>query len=330
MLAVHHIQPQACPATCKDYAQIMTQTTTIQRRATLIGAISVFLWGLLALFTQLSGNQIPPFQMLAMTFGIAWLLMMLKGCLLGPSPLRVLRQPVRAWLLGVGGLFGFHFCYFQAMALAPAVEVGLLAYLWPLLIVLFSALLPGQKLHPLHLAGALSALLGCWLLLGEGDTGFEAKYWQGYALALACALIWSGYSVASRLVARVPTDAVGWFCGATALLGLICHLLWEAPVWPQTLTQWSAVLGLGLGPVGIAFFTWDHGVKHGDLRLLGVLAYGAPLISTLLLVLSGFAQASLSLLLASLLIVGGALVAGVMPGWLQRRGVVCRLEQGQK
>jgi drug/metabolite transporter (DMT)-like permease len=128
----------------------------------------------------------------------------------------------------------------------------------------------------------------------------------------------------------VPTDAVGWFCGATALLGLICHLLWEAPVWPQTLTQWSAVLGLGLGPVGIAFFTWDHGVKHGDLRLLGVLAYGAPLISTLLLVLSGFAQASLSLLLASLLIVGGALVAGVMPGWLQRRGVVCRLEQGQK
>jgi len=290
-----------------------------QHRATAIGAISVFLWGLLALFTQLSGNQIPPFQMLAMTFSIAWLLMMLKGWLLGPSPLQVLRQPVRAWLLGVGGLFGFHFCYFLAMSLAPAVEVGLLAYLWPLLIVLFSALLPGQRLHPLHVAGALAALVGCWLLLGKGEAGFEVQYWPGYLLALACALIWSGYSVASRLVARVPTDAVGWFCGATALLGLVCHLLWETPVWPANLTQWSAVAGLGLGPVGIAFFTWDHGVKHGDLRLLGVLAYGAPLVSTLLLVLSGFAQASLWLLLASLLIVGGALVAGVLPGWLEPR-----------
>ncbi len=167
-------------------------------------------------------------------------------------------------------------------------------------------------------------------MLGSGESGFDAQYWQGYALALACALIWSGYSVASRLVARVPTDAVGWFCGATAVLGLICHLLWEVTLWPQGFTQWSAVLGLGLGPAGIAFFTWDHGVKHGDLRLLGVLAYGAPLISTLLLVISGFAQASLSLLLASLLIVGGALVAGVLSGWLARRRGVCHPAPGQK
>ncbi|UTW13408.1 aromatic amino acid exporter YddG [Marinobacterium rhizophilum] len=301
-----------------------------QSRATAIGAISVFLWGLLALFTQLGGNRVPPFQMLAMTFAIAWLLMMCKGGLFGPSMLNVLRQPVRAWLLGVGGLFGFHFCYFQAMALAPAVEVGLLAYLWPLLIVLFSALLPGHKLHPLHLAGALAALLGCWLLLGSGDSGFEAQYWQGYVLALGCALIWSGYSVASRLVAGVPTAAVGWFCGATALLGLVCHLLWEVTVWPEGFMQWSAVVGLGLGPVGIAFFTWDYGVKHGDLRLLGVLAYGAPLVSTLLLVISGFAEPSLALLLASLLIVGGALVAGVLPGWLARRERLGAEIQGQK
>ncbi|NVK44546.1 MAG: EamA family transporter [Oceanospirillaceae bacterium] len=291
-------------------------------RATAIGSISILLWGTLALLTQLSGGRIPPFQMLAMTFGIAWLLMLGKGLLFGPEPLRMLRQPPRAWFLGVVGLFGYHACYFAAMSRAPAVEVSLLAYLWPLLIVLFSALLPGHRLHPAHISGALLALLGCWWLIGGGEGGFEARYWPGYALALGCALIWSTYSVASRLVASVPTDAVGWFCGVTALLGLGCSLLWETWTWPVGM-QWLGVVGLGLGPVGIAFFTWDQGTKRGDLRLLGVLAYGAPLISTLLLVVCGFAQPSWGLALSSLLIVGGALLAAIGPR-MRRRPVAGR------
>lgn len=283
-------------------------------KATVIGGISILLWGTLALLTQLTENRIPPFQLLAMTFGIAWLLMLVKGLLLGPSPMQMLRQPPRAWLLGVGGLFGYHACYFAAMALAPAVEVSLLAYLWPLLIVIFSALLPGQKLLAMHIAGALMALTGCWLLLDRGEGGFEWRYWPGYALAIGCALIWSTYSVASRLLARVPTDAVGGFCAATAALGLACHLLWETWVWPRGSMQWLGIVGLGLGPVGIAFFTWDYGIKRGDLPLLGVLAYGAPLISTLLLVLAGYAESSWVLAISSALIVCGALLAAVGPG----------------
>ena len=288
-------------------------------KATAIGSISVLLWGTLALLTQLTENRIPPFQLLTMTFAIAWLLMLAKGLLFGPSPLRVLCQPPQVWLLGVGGLFGYHACYFAAMALAPAVEVSLLAYLWPLLIVIFSALLPGQKLLAIHIAGALLALAGCWLLLDSGEGGFEWRYWQGYALAIGCALIWSIYSVASRLLARVPTDAVGGFCAATAALGLACHLLWESWVWPQGALPWLGIVGLGLGPVGIAFFTWDYGIKRGDLRLLGVLAYGAPLVSTLLLVSAGYAESNWVLAVSSLLIVGGALLAAVGPE-LRRTG----------
>jgi drug/metabolite transporter (DMT)-like permease len=61
--------------------------------------------------------------------------------------------------------------------------------------------------------------------------------------------------------------------------------------------------------VGAAFYLWDRGVKHGDIRLLGVLSYAAPVLSTLLLVIVGFTEASLSLGIATLLIVGGALLA---------------------
>ena len=281
-----------------------------KNQATLIGTISIFLWGTLALLTRLTGGQIPAFQLMAMTFAIAFLLMCLKWGREGNLGLKFLKQPPLAWLIGVGGYFGYHFSYFKAMALAPAVEVSLLAYLWPLLIVFFAALLPGESLKLKHIAGAVLALGGCWFLLGNSDTRFSTEHIIGYSLAIACALIWSGYSVASRVVQHVPTDAVGWFCAVTALLALGCHLIWEQTFWPDSTTQWVGVVGLGLGPVGLAFFTWDYGVKHGNLQLLGVLAYGAPLISVILLVAAGEGEASWSLLVACVLIVAGSLLTG--------------------
>jgi hypothetical protein len=41
--------------------------------------------------------------------------------------------------------------------------------------------------------------------------------------------------------------------------------------------------------VGAAFFLWDFGMKRGDPRLLGTLAYATPVASTLLLAMGGFA-----------------------------------------
>ncbi|MFX9023731.1 hypothetical protein ABTN14_18935, partial [Acinetobacter baumannii] len=91
--------------------------------------------------------------------------------------------------------------------------------------------------------------------------------------------VWSLYSVLSRRIARdVPTDTVGGFCGATALLALLCHLAFETTVWPGSAAEGLAVLALGLGPVGAAFFLWDHGVKQGDIKTLGVAAYATPLL----------------------------------------------------
>ncbi|WP_303290415.1 DMT family transporter [Marinobacter sp. SS5-14b] len=278
--------------------------------ATWIGSISVLLWGTLALLTKLSGGEIPEFQLMAMTFGIAFLLMCGRWVFSGHSGAHYLRQSPLAWCIGIVGLFGYHFAYFKAMTLAPAVEVSLLAYLWPLLIVLLSAFLPGEKLRAQYIVGALVALAGCWLLISRNADGFAWENLPGYLVALSCTLIWSSYSVLSRLVRSVPTDAVGWFCGVTAILALICHLLWEETVWPEGVLQWIGVVGLGLGPVGVAFFTWDHGVKHGNIQLLGTLAYSAPLISVILLILAGFGEATVAVLSASILIVIGSLIAG--------------------
>jgi drug/metabolite transporter (DMT)-like permease len=279
------------------------------RRATVIGASSVLLWSTLAILVLFTENHIPPFQLLSMTFFIAFALMWVKWRIEGHSGLHHFKQPVLAWLLGVGGLFGYHLALFIAFAHAPAVEANLINYLWPLLIVLFAAFLPGEHFRWQHVVGALLALAGCWMLLGGKATGFDSQYILGYGAAVVAALTWSSYSVLSRLVKSVPTDAVGWFCAVTAVLAGIFHLMLEQTQWPANSLQWIGVIGLGLGPVGLAFFTWDHGIKHGNIQLLGVLAFGAPLLSTIILVAMNKAPFSITLLLACVAITLGAFIA---------------------
>ncbi|WP_127088830.1 DMT family transporter [Aquabacter cavernae] len=275
--------------------------------ATRIGLLAIALWSTLALFTAATG-QVPPFLLTALTFGIGGLVGLLAA-LRGPG-LGVLRQPLSAWLHGVGGLFGYHFLYFTALKLAPPAEAGLVNYLWPLLIVLLSAALPGHRLRTAHVAGALLGLCGVVLLLvGKGLSGFSAQAAPGYAAAFAAAFIWAAYSVASRRFGQVPTEAVAGFCLGTAALSFLCHLASEPAIWPAGLVEWGAVIALGLGPVGAAFYAWDVGMKRGDVRFLGVASYAAPVLSTLLLVAFGFATASWALALACLLIVGGAGIA---------------------
>lgn len=277
-------------------------------RATAIGSVAVILWSLLALITT-GARGIPPFQLTALSFAIASAVGLVYLVVRGRGALAKLRQRPAAWLLGVGGLFGFHFFYFVALARAPAVDASLITYLWPLLIVLFSALLPGEKVRWFHLAGAALGLLGAALLVTKGGSlQLESQYAVGYLAALGAAVTWSAYSVLNRRFGDVPTEAVAGFCAATGALAFLCHGLLETWAVPSG-GQWLAIALLGLGPVGAAFFVWDHGTKHGDIQILGTLAYSAPLLSTLFLVLAGEAEPGWTLAWACLLIAGGALLA---------------------
>src|SRR6185369_7844991 len=209
-------------------------------RATLIGFSAIAMWALLALLTDASGH-VPPFLLSAITFAIGTSVGLVAR-LVSPPAERV-RIPGQVWLIGIAGLFGYHFFYFTALRNAPAVEASLIAYLWPLLIVLGSALMPGERLAWNHVVGALLGLAGTFLIVTKGGgLAFVARYAFGYAMAGVCALLWSSYSLLSRRFPSVPTSIVTWFCAATSALSLVCHFLLEQTVLPADASQWLAVL----------------------------------------------------------------------------------------
>ena len=267
-----------------------------------LSLVSILIWSSLAVLGSRLGH-LPPF----LSVGVA----LVVGGLVGLVRVKDWRVPPGTLAIGVGGIFGYHALLFAAFRFAPAVEVNLLQYLWPLLIVVLSPLyLPGCRLRLHHVAGSLLGLAGAALVLGGGKLTLQTANLPGYLLALGAALTWSSYSLLTKRVRPFPTGAVGGFCLASGLLSLGLFALETAatgaPAPALTGKDWTLLVLLGLGPMGSAFYTWDAALKRGDARVIGALAYLTPLLSTLNLVLWGGRHLSAASAGAMALIVLGA------------------------
>lgn len=203
-----------------------------QRTATLTGLAAILLWASLAVLTTATGN-LPPFQVLAVSFGIAALLGLARAALRGAAGWRELRQPGAALALSTLALFGYHALYFIALKRAPAVEANLLNYLWPLLIVVFAGLVGGVTVRAGQWAGTLLGLVAAALLVTRGHgLQVDRAHVPGYLAALGAAVIWAAYSVFNRRFADVPTAAITVACAGVSVLGAAVHLLFERTVAP--------------------------------------------------------------------------------------------------
>jgi drug/metabolite transporter (DMT)-like permease len=264
---------------------------------------AIGLWGTLApLGVRLA--HIPPFLLT----GLGLLVGSLISLPLAQFRLAHWRVPLATLLVGIYGLFGFHFLLFMALRQAPAVEANLINYLWPLgMVVLAPLFLPGVRLQTRHVVAALIGFCGAAIaILGRGAAVSGAGGFQpGYLIALASALVWASYSLLTRRLPRFATAAVGGFAAASGLLSLLCHLLLEPSVRLST-SDLLLIALLGLGPLGGAFFLWDAAIKIGDTRRIGLLAFATPILSTVLLLLSTGQALQWNVALAAALVVGAA------------------------
>ncbi len=282
-------------------------------KANLYALAAIALWASLAAL-GVSLTHVPPLLLTGIALiigsGLAW-----PSVARNPSAWRV--KP-RVLALGVFTLFGFHFLLFLGLRLAPAVEVNLVNYLWPLFIVVLAPLyLAGVKLRAVHAVAAVVGFAGAAIaILGGRGVGAAAgpAFAQpvlGYALALGSALIWANYSLQTKRLEVAgqgfPTAAIGLFGLVSGVLSLLCHWLLEPSV-VLTGRDWLLLTLMGLGPLGAAFFLWDKALKLGDARHIGILSYLTPLSSTILLMVVTGRALTWPIALAATLIIGAALV----------------------
>lgn len=274
---------------------------------------AILLWSTLALAGS-SLQNVPRFLLLAVT--------LVTGGSIAIFRRRGWRIPLCTLLVGVGGIFGYHFLYFTAFAHAPAVETNLINYFWPILIVLLSPLiLPGTRLHLNHVFGAFFSIIGAGLIATDGKLSLQVLYLAGYSAAFGAALTWAVYSLMTKRLPPFPTESIGVFCLVSGLLSLGLFALQGnlaknlASVAPM---DWFYLVLVGIGPMGAAFYCWDAALKGGDTRIIGALAYLTPLLSTLNLIIFAGKRLTVVTFIAMCLIIAGALVGST--GLFKRSG----------
>lgn len=281
-------------------------------KATIYALAAIALWASLAALA-LSLSHVPAFLLTGVS-------LMVGSVLAWPAVLRrpaLWRMPPSTLAFGVLSLFGYHFLLFMGLRLAPAVEVNLINYLWPLLLVVLAPLyLPGMSLRPVHLmasamgfGGAIIAIMGAQTSASASTT--PSNPLLGYLLALLAACAWANYSLQTKRLSLqgrgFPTAAIGLFGLVSGGFSLLCHWALE-PAVSLSLQDWGLLVLLGLGPLGASFFLWDQALKLGDARHIGILSYITPLASTTLLMVASERPLTLSIALAATLIMGAAIL----------------------
>jgi drug/metabolite transporter (DMT)-like permease len=203
-------------------------------RATLIGFSAVAMWALLALLTDASG-QVPPFLLSAITFSIGTGVGLVARLFM-PAPDKSQKIPPQVWLIGIAGLFGYHFFYFTALRNAPAVEASLIAYLWPLLIVLGSVTpwLSASGLVSLTVGGMdgdgkITLVVGILAGLVALAPAFQSRLGLRIAVSVAGSVtvavaghaVWSVYSSRDEGEQLGVYTSPGWGLWLTLLAGLV-------------------------------------------------------------------------------------------------------------
>lgn len=247
---------------------------------------------------------VPPFLLCSIVFIGSFLIMIPVWKLRGDRVIDKFKVSPRAYLLGIFGMCNVLFWYF-GLKNAPVMEANLLNYLWPALIILFTALYHRHWPDRLSVLGCAACLLGCYFIFSsDGGLSFAFGGIAGLVSATLGAVIWAIYSVLTRHM-DFPSDRVAVFTFFAGFFAIALHLLTEETVWPVGL-QWLSVLGLVVCQLSYIF--WDYAMKKGRVKLLASVSYFIPLFSTLLLTAAGYGVLSHHVAWGAVGIIGGCLI----------------------
>lgn len=275
----------------------------------ILGALfAVTLWGALPVIRE-QAAAVPPLQTAAIALICAAVVETLRVAMLCPNAGHRVRGasmgPRDGALLSVS-LVGAIAFYFLGLAKAPATQVTLITYVWPLIFVAATELQTHGRLRPMVVLGALIAFAGAAVLIARDlASGLALAYVLGYAAGVASGVCWVVYSMTLRRRTDLGQEAFPTVFAAGAVLAAVLHLGVETTLWPLSTKALAVCAAIGIGPYGLAFIAWANGIRNGPPRIVGNMAYGVPVITAGLLIALGMAEPTWHVVVGGLTVIAG-------------------------
>ena len=228
-------------------------------RAWLYAFSAVLLWSTVATVFKLTLRHVDFIHLLLISSWTAFLALLLVMIAQGKvSLLRRLTVRELLYSAGLGALnpYVYYLVLFKAYSLIPAQEALALNYTWPVVLVLLSVPLLGQRIGPGSLAAILVSFSGVVLIATRGDLGtLGVSHPFGASLALGSSLVWALFWIFNLRDRRDPVLKLFLSFGFGSLFILATVLLGEGIRIPN----WPGFLGgiySGLFEMGLTFLLW--------------------------------------------------------------------------
>ena len=229
--------------------------------------LSCVMWASNFVLGRILREEIDPLMLTAFRVVVASLF---YAVILGRSAVKERLFP-RHWALLTGmaltGVLGFPVLLYRGLQLTTATDGVLINATGPLMTAVLAAILLKERLFPRHVLGGFISFFGVALIVSGGS--FERlQQWHvnvGDLYILLAVALWGLYSVISRGATRLGSVfsvttistwmALPFFFGAAAV------------GWQVAPTHWSwylllAVIYIGIFPLGVAFLSWNEGVRR--------------------------------------------------------------------
>jgi drug/metabolite transporter (DMT)-like permease len=244
---------------------------------------AILCWASLPTATGSGLSELSTEELMFFSFTCAGVYLYVQSALMNRS-WRIHVPGPRTSLFGVYGIFLYHYVYYSAIDNAPLAECAILTTTWSFWIVVFSSVLMFRRLKAATVLTACAGLFGAALVISAGrDLSFGTEYAAGFALALACGLIWSSFSVGlGRLGLR--RDPMTIFTIYAALVSAALYMATGPHATPSATALLSAAY-LGCVPLGLSFYLWHKALSGGNMVVIGYLSYLTPPLAVLMVAL---------------------------------------------
>jgi len=268
---------------------------------------TIFIWASLPVVSKLLLNGMSSFQILFWTMPIAAITLFLSSVFNGKWKV-IKSYKTKDYLtflwLGFIGIFLVNGFLITAFMFAPAQEISIINYFWPIAVLLFAVIILKEKLTPKKIIGIVLAFIGVIIIASQGLKTFSLNL--GALLAFLNALLWGLFSVLFKKYNYEAFTSMALF-NAVAFIFTIPIILFTGLTIPS-FYEWMGLIWIGAVIWGLCYVFWLKALRKIETAKLSTAIYLVPALSLVYIAIFLKEQILLSSIIGLMIVVLGIII----------------------